>query len=119
MTQLRMGIIGLGARNSIINYWHKPDGNSIVVAASDLTEEALKNFKQEYGPDTFITTDYKELLSRKDVDAVAILTPDYLHEEHVIAALKAGKHVYCEKPLAINVEGCDRILDEEKSLVSI
>ena len=63
-------------------------------------------------PDAFVTTDYKELLAREDVDAVAIFTPDYMHEEHATAAFQAGKHVYCEKPLAITAEGCDHILDE-------
>lgn len=114
MAQVRMGIIGLGGRSSIIHYWHKPSGDSVVVAGADVSLDKLEKFKNAINEDVFITTDYLELLAREDIDAVAIFTPDYLHEEHAIAALRAGKHVYCEKPLAITTEGCDRILDEEK-----
>ncbi|WP_045517070.1 Gfo/Idh/MocA family protein [Neobacillus niacini] len=116
MTQLRIGVIGTGLRSSIARYWHNPEGNSVVVGAADVSLKALEKFKNEIDKDIFVTTDYKELLEREDIDAVAILSPDYLHEEHAVAALQAGKHVYCEKPLAITPEGCDRIIDEtEKS----
>ena len=114
MKQARIGVIGTGGRSTIVEYWHKPEGNSIVVAGADVSLKALEKFKQEINHEAFVTTDYRELLAREDIDAVAILTPDYLHEEHAIAALQAGKHVYCEKPLAITPEACDRILDEAK-----
>ncbi|WP_419955487.1 Gfo/Idh/MocA family protein [Neobacillus niacini] len=112
MTELRIGVIGTGLRSTIAKYWHNPDGNSVVVGAADVSSKALERFKNEIDKDVYVTTDYKELLKREDIDAVAILSPDYLHEEHAVAALKAGKHVYCEKPLAITPEGCDRVLDE-------
>ncbi|KMM38312.1 Gfo/Idh/MocA family protein [Guptibacillus hwajinpoensis] len=116
MKQVRIGLIGIGLRSSIAKYWHQPDGESVVVAAADLSISRLKAFQEDINKETYITTDYKELLERQDVDAVVITTPDHLHEEHAIAAFRAGKHVYCEKPLAISVDGCDRILDEwEKS----
>lgn len=114
MKQVRMGVIGAGNRSLIAEYWHQPGGNSIVTAVADISLEALSDFKQRVNPEVFATTDYRELLAREDIDAVAILTPDHLHEEHAIAAFRAGKHVYCEKPLAITPEGCDRILDEWK-----
>ncbi|MCJ8008254.1 Gfo/Idh/MocA family protein [Lederbergia wuyishanensis] len=114
MKQLRIGIIGAGGRSSIVEYWHKPEGNSVVVGAADVSLQLLERFKKDVNKDGFITTDYKELLKRDDIDAIAIFSPDFLHEEHAIAALRAGKHVYCEKPLAITPEGCDRILDEWK-----
>jgi predicted dehydrogenase len=109
-----MGIIGVGGRSSIVEYWHQPNGESVVTAAADVSETALDKFKERINPEAFVTTDYKTLLAREDVDAVAILTPDFMHEEHAIAALRAGKHVYCEKPLAITPEACDRMLTEEK-----
>lgn len=116
MTQLRIGVIGTGLRSSIAKYWHNPDGNSVIIGAADVSLKALEKFKDEIDKEIFVTTDYKELLERADIDAVAILSPDYLHEEHAAAALQAGKHVYCEKPLAITPEGCDRIIEEaEKS----
>lgn len=114
MEIVRIGIIGTGLRSGIANYWHNPGGKSVVVGAADISKERLEDFKEKVNENAFITVDYRELLVRNDIDAVAILSPDHLHEEHTIAALQAGKHVYCEKPLAITVEGCDRILDEWK-----
>ncbi|MBS4179364.1 Gfo/Idh/MocA family protein [Lederbergia citrea] len=114
MKQLRIGIIGAGGRSSIVEYWHKPEGNSVVVAAADVSLKALDTFKKDVNEAAFVTTDYQELLLREDIDAIAIFSPDFMHEEHATAALQAGKHVYCEKPLAITPEGCDRILDEWK-----
>ncbi|MEO8205192.1 MAG: Gfo/Idh/MocA family oxidoreductase, partial [Chthoniobacterales bacterium] len=74
----------------------------------DMGKEAA--LKKQFGNDYFLTTDYRELLKRSDIDAVFVCTPDYLHEEHTLAAMNAGKHVYLEKPMAISVESCDRIL---------
>ncbi|WP_045517022.1 Gfo/Idh/MocA family protein [Neobacillus niacini] len=114
MDTVRIGIIGAGLRSGIAKYWHSPGGKSVVVGAADVSMTRLKEFQEKINEHAYITTDYRELLERKDIDAVAILSPDYLHEEHAIAALQAGKHVYCEKPLAITVEGCDRIIEESK-----
>jgi len=58
----------------------------------------------------FTTLDYKELLKRKDIDAIIVTSLDFTHEEYAIAALNAGKHVYLEKPMAITTKGCDNIL---------
>ncbi|OGV50492.1 MAG: oxidoreductase, partial [Lentisphaerae bacterium GWF2_52_8] len=63
------------------------------------------------GPDTFITNDYRKLLKIKEIDAVFVTSPDFLHEEQALAALEAGKAVYLEKPMAITIEGCDRLLE--------
>jgi len=110
MDQIRIGMIGATGRGGIAKYWHKPEGKSIVVGGMDVYPERLAQFQKNINPDAFITTDYRELLERKDIDAIAVTSPDFCHEEHAIAALEAGKHVFCEKPLAITVEGCDRIL---------
>lgn len=111
MKKVNIGVIGTGLRSEIARNWHHPEENTFVVAAADISEENLKRFQETVNPDCKIMTDYKELLKRDDIDAVAITSPDYLHEEHAIAALEAGKHVYCEKPLAITTEGCDRIIE--------
>lgn len=108
--KVRIGVIGVTGRGSIAKYLHNPDGNSEVVAGADINPDCLKEFKQNINSDAFVTTDYRELLDRKDIDAIVITSPDYCHEEHAVAALQAGKHVFCEKPLAITVEGCDNIL---------
>ena len=58
--------------------------------------------------------DYKELLARKDIDAVFVATPIYLHPEHAVAVLESGKHCYCEKPLGPTPEGVKMIYDAVK-----
>ena len=110
MDDLRIGVIGAGGRGRLSRYAHKPGEGSRLVAAVDTVDAALEEFKEKYGPDVFLAKDYRELLARDDVEAVFVTTPDFLHEEHAVAALEAGKHVYLEKPMAITIEGCDRIL---------
>ena len=107
---LRIGVIGAGGRGHLAWSAHKPGEGSRLVAGCDTREEALAEFKEKFGDDAFVTKDYRELLDKADVDAVFVTTPDYLHEEHAVAALEAGMPVYLEKPMAITIEGCDRIL---------
>jgi predicted dehydrogenase len=63
MKQVRIALIGAGLRSGIAKYWHKPDGDSIVVAAADISYSKLKEFQEKINPEAFITQDYKELLS--------------------------------------------------------
>lgn len=114
MEQVRIGMIGVSGRGRISELWHQPSGRSVVVAGADINQNHLNDFRRDVNPDAFITLDYREMLDRDDIHAIAVTSPDYCHEEHAIAALKAGKHVFCEKPLAITVEGCDHILQAQK-----
>ncbi len=108
--ELRIGVIGAGGRGSLAAYAHRPEQGVTVVAGADVNPKGLERFRERFGADAFVTKDYCELLEKADVQAVFITSPDFLHEEHAIAALQAGKHVYLEKPMAITIEGCDRIL---------
>ncbi|WP_274365568.1 Gfo/Idh/MocA family protein [Paenibacillus thermotolerans] len=114
MEQVRIGMIGVAGRGGIAQYWHQPKGRSVISAGADINPKFLSDFRDNINPDAFITNDYRELLSRDDIDAIAVTSPDFCHEEHAVAALEAGKHVFCEKPLAITVDGCDRILEAWK-----
>ena len=109
MDDLRIGVIGAGGRGGLAGRAHCPGSGSRIVACCDIEQWALTRCREWYGEELFITNDYRELLSQ-DIDAVFVCTPDFLHEEHAVAALEAGKAVYLEKPMAITVEGCDRIL---------
>lgn len=111
---LRIGVIGAGLRSQIAVHWQREDGRSRVVAVADPNDDKLALFKERVGEHVMTTKNYEEILADANVDAVAILTPDFLHEEHILAALEAGKHVYAEKPLAITTEGCDRIIAAQK-----
>jgi predicted dehydrogenase len=110
MEQIRIGVIGVTGRGGIARHWHQPEGRSVVAAGADISPEALEIFREKVNKEAFVTQDYRKLLARTDLDAVAITSPDFTHEEYVCAAFEAGKHVFCEKPMAITTEGCDRML---------
>ena len=102
MSELKIGVIGTGGRGGVARHAHKPDYGSRIVACCDLVDSSLGSAKDRYGSGLYITHDYRDLLDR-ELDAVFITTPDYLHEEHAIAALEAGMAVYLEKPMAITI----------------
>jgi len=113
-TQLRIGMIGVSGRGGLWRHWHQPKGRSVVVGAADVRQDFLDDFRREQGSNPFTSTDYRELITRPDIDAIAVTSPDFCHEEHALAALQAGKHVFLEKPMAITIDGCDRILSTWK-----
>lgn len=110
MKEMKIGVIGVGGRGVIAQSAHQPEKGYRLVAGVDVNDEHLANFKKFVGDDVFLSKDYKKLLAIKDIDAVFVTSPDFLHEEHALAALRAGKAVYLEKPMAITIEGCDKLL---------
>lgn len=101
MKKLKVGIVGCG---SIANGKHLPamkrHGGFEIVAFCDLIRERAEKTKEEYGTeDARIYTDFQELV-KEELDAVYVLTPNNAHAPAAIAALKAGKNVMCEKPMA-------------------
>lgn len=98
---IKAGVVGCGG---IANGKHLPaikrNGKIELVAFCDLIKERAEKAKEEYGtPDARVYTDYKDLV-KEDVDVVYVLTPNNAHAPVSIAAMKAGKHVMCEKPMA-------------------
>jgi predicted dehydrogenase len=75
-----------------------------LVAVSDVYDGRMQRFKEEYGKDCFTSRDYREVLARKDVDAVIIATPDHWHDRIAIDAMEAGKDIYIQKPMVQKVE---------------
>ncbi|MGC4233048.1 MAG: Gfo/Idh/MocA family oxidoreductase [Niabella sp.] len=87
-----------------------------MVAACDLYTGRLEAARKKWGNDIFTTKSYKEILNRKDIDAVIIATPDHWHKQISIDAMNAGKHVYCEKPMVHSVgEGPDVIAAQKRT----
>ena len=113
MNDLRVGVIGAGGRGRLARHAHRPGEGSRVVACCDLEEEALAWCREQYGSEVFTTKDHRELL-QQEPDAVFVTTPDFLHEEHALAALETGAAVYLEKPMTITIDGCDRVLAKAK-----
>ena len=77
------------------------------------TDGRLEECKKKYNVDIAVT-DYRELVNDPNVDAAAIVTPDFLHLEMTTAFLKAGKHVLCEKPMALFLDECEEMMRVEK-----
>ncbi|HEX6794949.1 MAG TPA: Gfo/Idh/MocA family oxidoreductase [Casimicrobiaceae bacterium] len=107
--RLRIGIVGLGrmGRRHAENLAHKIAESELVAACSPVADE-LEWAKRELGvAQTY--TDYGEMLARAEVDAVFIVSPTTLHAPQIVDALRARKHVFCEKPLSLDVAECRRV----------
>ncbi len=83
-----------------------------IIACADASEAAATSFAAEFGePGATTYTDYRRMLRRADIDAVWVCTPTFLHAAAVIAAAKAGKHIFCEKPMAMKQADASRMAD--------
>jgi len=107
--KLRVGLIGTGVWGDTHLKAYTYDPLVELVCICDKNEELLAQRAEEYGiADT--TPDYQELLARDDIEAVSVVTPDFLHKEIVMAAANAGKHILVEKPMATTVEECKEMM---------
>ncbi len=100
--RFNIGVISCGNRSQIVKEY-KSYGKSEIVAICDPREDRRLKMKEKMG-DCDDYADFRELLARKDVDAVHISTPDHWHVPISLAAARAGKDMYTEKPLGISIE---------------
>ncbi|MDD3693536.1 MAG: Gfo/Idh/MocA family oxidoreductase [Oscillospiraceae bacterium] len=117
MEKLKIGIIGCGG---IANGKHMPSlkrqsDRAEMVAFCDLIVDRAEKAAKEYGTENAkVYTDYRELLEDKSIDVVHVCTPNRSHSEITVAALEAGKHVMCEKPMAKTTADAKLMLDAAK-----
>lgn len=114
MKKLGWGVIGCG----VISPWHIYGVNRAkdaqLIAVSDVIEEKAKKLAEKEKVAWY--TDYARMLERDDVDVVSICTPSSFHCKLTIAAVRAGKHILVEKPMAITLEDADRMIEATTSV---
>lgn len=122
MTKLGIGVLGLQEGRTLLKALNHPIPATVgettektyraphvrAVAGCDLDPEKINKALADC-PDLFYTTDYDAMLKRDDVDIVAIYTPDQFHNQHIIKAFEAGKHVICTKPLVNTIDDARKL----------
>ena len=113
--KVRFAVIGSGSigrshmRGCLFNF------QTELVAIADPDVERVNETADMYAiSKDRVYTDWREMLKRDDIDAVIVATPDQCHAEQTVAALESGRHVLCEKPFALTLEDCKKMMDAEK-----
>ncbi len=109
-TIIRIGIVGLGIRGNLADIIHRPGSGATVVHVCDTNPAKRAAAEKRFGDGVRFSTSIDDLLGDGSVDAVMVLSPDWLHAAHAIGAIQAGKGVFLEKPMAISIADCDKIL---------
>jgi len=117
--RIAVAVVGVGfgiGQNHLIGIHEKSNENNTVLAAACDVFSKRRNFAKEKAElkDSDVFVDYKKLLERKDIDAVLIATHDPLHTQISIDSMEAGKHVYCEKPMARYLDEAFKVYDTVK-----
>lgn len=118
MKPYNLGIIGAGMYGKVLMKWLQQDARAHILWVNSASEATTQAAAQEFGVEKW-STDYHDVLNDPQVDAVIIATPPYLHAEQVEAALKAGKHILLEKPIAESRESLQRIVRAVESAPSL
>jgi|YNPMSStandDraft_1061717.scaffolds.fasta_scaffold00078_25 predicted dehydrogenase len=118
MGEIKVGVIGAGSIGKVHLQAYQAVPDVKVVAVTDIVEERAKQAVESFGIPRYYT-DYKEMLEKEDLDAVSICTPNYLHSPMTVDALKAGVNVLCEKPMAINAQEAQKMVDAAKATKKI
>ena len=111
---LQLGILGLGEGRSTISAALSSNQYELKIIC-DVNEDLCRQREKEFDFHHY-TTSYQQLLDDKEIDVIAIYTPDHLHAEHIIQALLHGKHVVCTKPFIDDLSKAKELLDiQQKS----
>jgi len=119
--KINVGVIGVGGRGTYVGRTFGVVGqekSAQVVAVCDVYQKRINMNKDMHATKFNVKVDgyldYREVIARKDIDAVIVATPDHWHARIAIAAMKAGKDVYCEKPMCHTVEEVKAMIDAVK-----
>ncbi|MFQ6098027.1 MAG: Gfo/Idh/MocA family protein, partial [Armatimonadota bacterium] len=104
MDKVRLGLISCGNMGTSLARNASDLDVAQVVCCCDVDGDRAKGLAAELGADHCLK--HEDLLARDDVDAVIVASPNHLHHDHTVDAARAGKHVFCEKPMALNVADC-------------
>ena len=114
--KINVAVVGVGGRGSYVSQQFKKvgeeDGSCQVVACCDVYQKRVTKAKEFLKCDG--TLDYREIIARKDVDAVIVATPDHWHAKVALAAMDSGKDVYCEKPMTHTIEESRQMVNTVK-----
>lgn len=109
MARLRVGIVGVGRIADLHARGYSKDKRAEIIAVCDRDEDLAIKRALDWGARHYYT-DYEEMLANDEIDAIEIITPNYLHGRQALAALRAGKHVSVERPIATTIEEADAVL---------
>ncbi len=114
--KIRLGVIGYGVQGHFDSATALKVPGVELAGICDLYTGRLENAKEKFGNELYVTRNYKDLLNRKDIDAVIIAATDCWHARITLDALASGKHVYCEKPMVYKIgEGYEVMKASKKS----
>jgi len=105
-----IGVIGIGMGSTLLPINNDPGSRLVVRAVCSRSADKTRALAEQWAL-PFWTTDYHELLRRDDIQVIGVYSPDHLHAEHAAAALEAGKHVICTKPMVTSVEDAQRLVN--------
>ena len=110
-SKISVGLIGAGGRGSYDASIVHSDPRAQITALSDLFDDRFESAQQRIKvTNPRLYKDYEKLLASPDIDAVVIATPPFEHPRMLEAAVQAKKHIYCEKPMGVDLAGCQRVI---------
>jgi len=112
--RVRVAVIGIGMRALGVTGSFTLAPGVELVAVADVYDGRLTRAREVFGEKLETTKDYRQILDRKDIDAVLIAAPDHWHKRLIVEAMDSGKDVYCEKPMTYTIDEGFEIIDAEK-----
>ncbi len=110
MEKVRFGLIGTGTWGNVHAETYSTHHRASLAAVCDVDEARARKAAERWGAGR-VYTDYRGMLRNPDIDAIAVVTPDFTHREPIVEAARAGKHIIVEKPLATTRQDLDQIAE--------